>query len=139
MSYSVVSTTRPPGFSVSVSGTLPMGALPNDGEASTVTHCFAFHLSFTLPAPFFTKLGNAPRLSRLKNSASSSLAYLFLAPHVGDERLGDDDRAVRLLVVLYHRHQRPRRHRGRVEYVDELRVCPRFLPVAYHQPPGLIV
>src|SRR5436309_2421112 len=39
----------------------------------------------------------------------------------GPKHLGDDDRAVGLLVVLQEGHQRPRAgHRGAVEGVDEL-------------------
>jgi hypothetical protein len=30
-----------------------MGALPKEGEASTVTHRFSFHLSRTFPVTFF--------------------------------------------------------------------------------------
>src|SRR5712692_8402855 len=114
-----------------------MGALPKEGEASTVSQDFSFHLSLTFPATF---LAIRRRLRRsLPRQFKSSASGYQVEAHMRDEDLRDGNRTVGPLVILHARHQWPGGQGCRVGRVDWLRRLALLIAIADLETPALLV
>src|SRR5256712_11638569 len=112
-----------------------MRALPKEGEASTVSQDFSFHLSLTFPATF---LAIRRRLRRsLPHQFKSSASGYLVEAHMRDEDLRNGNRTVGPLVILHDRHQGPGGHGGRVERWEYLCLFTLLIAIPYLETPCL--